>query len=169
MKISIITVAFLVELLYVGNNLHSSLQDIKVENLSDFPEEGIRFTSSEHKKAYYDSLQKFSAPDSADKALCYCINLMQSTRSHVTEIFDFEQKCLKTECLKAGWQTSSSEKAIRMAFNLFSGEIPTVDYEDKVDNQLKECQNYTVNELFYSSFAPYFWQAVQLRYPEYTK
>ena len=32
MKISIITVAFLVELLYVGNNLHSSLQDIKVEN-----------------------------------------------------------------------------------------------------------------------------------------
>lgn len=47
--------------------------------------------------------------------------------------------------------------------------IPTVDYEDKVDNQLKECQNYTVNELFYSSFAPYFWQAVQLRYPEYTK
>lgn len=64
---------------------------------------------------------------------------------------------------------SSSEKAIRMAFNLFSGEIPTVDYEDKVDNQLKECQNYTVNELFYSSFAPYFWQAVQLRYPEYTK
>lgn len=66
------------------------------------------------------------------------------TRSHVTEIFDFEQKCLKTECLKAGWQTSSSEKAIRMAFNLFSGEIPTVDYEDKVDNQLKECQNYTV-------------------------
>lgn len=22
---------------------------------------------------------------------------------------------------------------------------------------------------FYSSFAPYFWQAVQLRYPEYTK
>ena len=74
---------------------------------------------------------------------------MQSTRSHVTEIFDFEQKCLKTECLKAGWQTSSSEKAIRMAFNLFSGEIPTVDYEDKVDNQLKECQNYTVNELFY--------------------
>ena len=141
----------------------------QVENLSDFPEEGIRFTSSEHKKAYYDSLQKFSAPDSADKALCYCINLMQSTRSHVTEIFDFEQKCLKTECLKAGWQTSSSEKAIRMAFNLFSGEIPTVDYEDKVDNQLKECQNYTVNELFYSSFAPYFWQAVQLRYPEYTK
>lgn len=141
----------------------------QVENLSDFPEEGIRFTSSEHKKAYYDSLQKFSAPDSADKALCYCINLMQSTRSHVTEIFDFEQKCLKTKCLKAGWQTSSSEKAIRMAFNLFSGEIPTVDYEDKVDNQLKECQNYTVNELFYSSFAPYFWQAVQLRYPEYTK
>ena len=51
----------------------------------------------------------------------------------------------------------------------WKGEIPTVDYEDKVDNQLKECQNYTVNELFYSSFAPYFWQAVQLRYPEYTK
>ena len=56
-----------------------------------------------------------------------------------------------------------------MAFNLFSGGIPTVDYEDKVDNQLKECQNYTVNELFYSSFAPYFWQAIQIRYPEYTK
>ena len=155
---------------YQARDSHNANSAVIVTvNPSDFPEEGIRFTSSEHKKAYYDSLQKFSAPDSADKALCYCINLMQSTRSHVTEIFDFEQKCLKTKCLKAGWQTSSSEKAIRMAFNLFSGEIPTVDYEDKVDNQLKECQNYTVNELFYSSFAPYFWQAVQLRYPEYTK
>ena len=77
-----------------------------VRSIPDFPEEGIRFTSSEHKKAYYDSLQKFSAPDSADKALCYCINLMQSTRSHVTEIFDFEQKCLKTEWVMYMYYTS---------------------------------------------------------------
>jgi hypothetical protein len=52
LKISIITVAFLVELLYVGNNLHSSLQDIKVENLSDY--------FSFHQEKMYLCIQIFS-------------------------------------------------------------------------------------------------------------
>ncbi len=32
---------------------------------------------------------------------------------------------------------------------------------------MDECRRYTVEELFCCAYAPYFWQAVQIRYPEY--
>ena len=35
--------------------------------------------------------------------------------------------------------------------------------------KLAECGRYTVEELFCCSYAPYFWQAIQIRYPEYTQ
>ena len=39
-------------------------------------------------------------------------------------------------------------------------------YEDS-EEQLTECGRYTVEELFCCGYAPYFWQAVKIRYPEY--
>ena len=42
------------------------------------------------------------------------------------------------------------------------------DLSDLLKNKKFKGMEYS-SELFYSSFAPYFWQAVQLRYPEYTK
>ena len=65
--------------------------------------------------------------------------------------------------------SEDDEKAIKMAFNLFSGDTPSINnYGDSI-NQVKECKSYTVKDLFCSSYAPYFWQAIQIRYPEYTK
>ena len=32
---------------------------------------------------------------------------------------------------------------------------------------MSECKQYTVEELFCCAYAPYFWQAIQIRYPEY--
>lgn len=69
--------------------------------------------------------------------------------------------------LHEGWQTSGSVKVVRMAFNLYCNGTPSVsDYED-MEEQIDECRNYTVEELFCCAYAPYFWQAVQIRYPEY--
>ncbi len=83
------------------------------------------------------------------------------------EIYDFETGCVKTECMSAGWQTSGSLKIIRMAFNLYCNDTPTVYEKEDVESQLKECGHYTVEDLFCCEYAPYFWQAIQLRYPEY--
>ena len=62
----------------------------------------------------------------------------------------FETGCVKTECLQEGWQTSGSLRIVRMAFNLYCNGTPSVgDYEAEED-QLKECQCYTVEDLIFS-------------------
>ena len=45
--------------------------------------------------------------------------------------------------------------------------MPSVAKYRKKDEQLKEAVLYSVEELFYCSYAPFFWQAVQIRYPEF--
>ena len=56
---------------------------------------------------------------------------------------------------------------VRMAFNLYCNSTPSVwDYED-AEEQVNECRQYTVEDIFCCAYAPYFWQAIQIRYPEY--
>ena len=56
-----------------------------------------------------------------------------------------------------------------MAFNLYCNGTQSVnDYED-MEEQVSECRRYSVEELFCCGYAPYFWQAIQIRYPEYTR
>jgi len=101
-------------------------------------------------------------------ALCYCLGINNDTRNHINSIYNFKTGCVLTECLHEGWQTSGSLKVVRMAFNLYCNGTPSVsDYEDN-EEQLYECKKYTVEDLFCCSYAPYFWQAIQIRYPEYT-
>ena len=40
------------------------------------------------------------------------------------------------------------------------------EFED-AEEQVDECRQYTVEEIFCCAYAPYFWQAIQIRYPEY--
>ena len=68
--------------------------------------------------------------------------------------FNFEKDEIKPESLAAGWQTNGTTKLTRFAYNLWNG------YDDK------SCTPY---DLFDCSFAPYMYEAVKLRYPEYTR
>ena len=37
----------------------------------------------------------------------------------------------------------------------------------ETEKQVNECRQYTVEDLFCCAYAPFFWQAIQIRYPEY--
>lgn len=74
---------------------------------------------------------------------------------------------MKPECLYEGWQTSGSQRIIRMAYNLYCNGTPSVFELETAEEQLDECRRYTVEDLFCCGYAPYFWQAVKVRYPEY--
>ncbi len=127
----------------------------------------IIFISEAHEKFYYEKLKEVRTQDVYHKALCYCLGINADTRKNCNRIYNFKTGNVKTECLHEGWQTSGSMKVVRMAFNLYCNGTPSVyDYED-AEEQIRECNNYTVEDLFYCSYAPYFWQAVQIRYPEY--
>ena len=56
---------------------------------------------------------------------------------------------------------NSREKLLEL-YNAMNG----TDYED-AEEQVNECRQYTVEDIFCCAYAPYFWQAVQIRYPEY--
>ena len=73
------------------------------------------------------------------------------------------------------WIDSEALKKVLETLHKFEEEDRKVDmiisnyvYEKEgVEGKLKECEHYTVEDLFCCEYAPYFWQAIQLRYPEY--
>ncbi len=129
--------------------------------------ESIIFISDAHEKFYYEKLKEVRYQDVYHKALLYCLGISDDTRRNVYRIYDFKNGNVKTECLQEGWQTSGSMRVVRMAFNLYCNGTPSVfDYDD-TEEQIVECKEYTVEELFCCAYAPFFWQAIQIRYPEY--
>ena len=130
--------------------------------------QAVEFINGEHEKFYYEKLKEVRYQDEYHKALCYCLGISEDTRRHIDSIYDFKTGCVKKECLREGWQTSSSIKVVRMAFNLYCNDTPSVGMFRKTADRIDECRKYTVEDLFCCSYAPYFWQAVKIRYPEYT-
>ena len=129
----------------------------------------IIFISSEHEKFYYEKLEQLILKDLDvyHKALIYCLGISNDTRRNIDRIYDYKTGCVKTESLREGWQTSGSVKVVRMAFNLYCNGVPSVDDYEDVEKQIYECRRYTVEDIFCCAYAPYFWQAIQIRYPEY--
>ena len=87
-------------------------------------------------------------------ALIYILTAVPALRNNIDACFNFEKDEIKPESLAAGWQTSGTTKLTRFAYNLWNG------CDDK------SCTPY---DLFDCSFAPYMYEAVKLRYPEYTR
>lgn len=127
------------------------------------------FLNEEHENFYKEKLKEVRYQDVYHKALCYCLGINKDTRNHIDRIYDFKTGYVKPECLQEGWQTSGSLKVVRMAFNLYCNGMPSVNDYIKEEDKIKECRCYTVEDLFCCSYAPYFWQAIQIRYPEYTE
>ena len=144
------------------------MEEESMSNTALGAERVIIFINDAHEKFYHEKLKKVRCQDEYHKALIYCLGINNDTRKNINRIYNFKTGCVKTECLREGWQTSSSAKVVRMAFNLYCNHALSVfDYED-TEEQLSEYRQYTVEKLFCCSYAPYFWQAIQIRYPAYT-
>lgn len=127
----------------------------------------IIFQTKEHEDFFFSKIQKCRYQDVYHAALVYCLGLSEDTRKHVEQIYDFKTGCVRTECLSKGWQTSGSKKIVRMAYSLYNNGTPSIYDYDNSEDQLRECSLYSAEDLFCCSYAPFFWQAVKIRYPEY--
>lgn len=125
------------------------------------------FKDKEHEKFYRQYLPKCRYKDTYHLALLYCLGVNADTRRNIDRIYDFKSGLVKPECLEEGWQTSGSQRVVRMAFNLYCNGTPSVFGKASPEEQLSECEKYTVEDLFCCGYAPYFWQAIKIRYPEY--
>lgn len=118
----------------------------------------IKFTSKQHKNFYKEMLQKSGNSDSYHRAFFYCIGISDTTRRNAGRIFDFEQDRIKPDGLHEGWQTGGTVRLTRLAFNLWNGYVEPG--EERMSSPY---------EIFDCNYAPYFYVAIRLRYPEYCR
>lgn len=118
----------------------------------------MNFIDSQHQQ-YFESRR---GGDVYRDAVSYLLGLTAETRSHAADLFD--EDGMKIEGLKEPWQTGTTAKLTRLAFNLWNG--CSQDYDSKSD-EYTTSGRYAVDEIFCCGLAPYFVQAIQIRYPEY--
>ncbi|MDE6781283.1 MAG: hypothetical protein K2J40_07480 [Ruminococcus sp.] len=120
----------------------------------------MKFKDEYHETLFWVILEKMTRKDVYHKSLAYLIALDDVCKYHVEEIYDFDEYRIKPDCLAEPWQTSTSIKTILLAFNLFTG------HSDWCPEELKS--RCTPSDIFCCSYAPYYWEAIKIRYPEYT-
>lgn len=119
------------------------------------------FTDDRHEQEYNRILNKMQYDDVYHKAAAYILSLDTVCREHNSEIFNFDDDSIILEALSRGWQTGTSRKSTRLLFNLWNGCTSDETGEDN-------SRYYAVDEIFCCNYAPYYWEAVKIRYPEYT-
>ncbi|WP_042196271.1 DUF6075 family protein [Paenibacillus camerounensis] len=120
------------------------------------------FKDIEHEQFYEGNLRMtHSQYDPYRQAFFYILGLTPQTRQHIRDLYDYEEQAISLEALEQSWQTSTSVKMTRLAFNLYNGY--TGDAETGRDHP----RNYSPYQLFDTGLMPYFFEAIKLRYAEY--
>ena len=127
-------------------------------------EDNIRFADDAHKAFYMEYSQKLK-PDVYLRSLIYTLGICHDTRRNFHSIYDGSKREIIPGAICQPWQTGSSLKATRLAFQLFTGTTPTAFMGNEDD--IYECMRYSVSDIFCCSYAPYFFVAINLRYHEY--
>jgi hypothetical protein len=128
-----------------------------------YHEYNIRFADDRHKAFYISQSQKLS-PDVYLKSLIYTLGMCHDTRRNFDSIYDHSLKKINPDAVNEPWQTGSSLKVTRLAFQLFTDNTPSAYVNSNFN--FAECKRYSVSDIFCCSLAPYFVEAVRLRYPE---
>lgn len=105
--------------------------------------------------------------DCNHRSTAYLLALDVVLRVHINDVFDFQKDIIKLEGLNKGFQTGSSKKTTRLAFNLWSGYYS--DGETYIDKDgyetLLPSNYYTPEQIFCcAEYAPYYWQAIKIRF-----
>ena len=111
--------------------------------------------------------QTYTERDPEYSAMFYLLAMDDVTRKHISDIFDFSEHSIKPGgLLSAAWQTSTSRKTVRLALNLFNcGICSDRDRDGEPFPGSSRC--YTPGEIFACSYAPYYVEALKIRYSDY--
>lgn len=117
----------------------------------------MKFKNSDHEQRFLQLLSRMKNRDAYHRSAAYLMALVPMAAS---DVFDFEDDCIRHEGLYADWQTHSSLKATRLMFNLWN-----FTHEDHAaDNPEETSRYYTVDEIFSNrEYAPYFYEAIRIR------
>ncbi len=129
----------------------------------------MNFIDPKHKEFYENTLkqiEEFRRTDVYYRSFVYTLGMNQVTRRHINEIFDILRGEINVDALSKSWQTGISRKVTELAFNLWND----CQYESSEAIEKNNISgNYHVSHIFSCAYAPYFYEAIKLRFPEYTK
>jgi hypothetical protein len=127
---------------------------------------GYKFIDDDHRR-FYEGQVAALTNDAYHRALIYTLGLCRDTRHRFSEIYDAQERSINPAAVREAWQTSGSLKVTRLAFHLFNDGAPSAHQNDAPD--FDECRQYSVSDIFCSELAPFFFEAIRVRYPEYTQ
>lgn len=120
----------------------------------------MTFRDDTHKRLYNEFLSRLAWVECYQRAACYLMALDTELRKHPEDVFNFEEGngCIVPEGLRKGWQTGTSMRTTRLMFNLWNG------YTGESDEDRDEARLYNVENIFCSEYAPYYYEAVKIRF-----
>lgn len=125
------------------------------------------FVDEAHVQFYHKKTAQLN-PDCYLESLIYTLGMCEETRRRWDSLYNQKGRVICPEQLSQPWQTGTSKKVTRLAFQLYTDGTPTADYHgNDPEDAFYECKRYSVTDIFCCGFAPYFAQAIQVRYPEY--
>lgn len=129
----------------------------------------MKFLDDDHKKFYESKLKELNENRKSDvyyKSLIYTLAICNVTREHFADIFNIIKGEINIDSISAAYQTGTSVKMTRLAFNLFNG----CNYDSNQDLENDRVSlYYNVNEIFNCSYGPYMYEAICIRYSKYAK
>ena len=120
--------------------------------------------------AFYKQQTAVNKNDCYTKALIYTLGICDDTRQRFESLYDAKDGRIIHDALYASWQTDGSMKVTRLAFQLFTDLMPTAEcyhFENNDKEAYCESKRYSISEIFCCEFAPYFVEALKVRYTEY--
>jgi hypothetical protein len=124
----------------------------------------MRFKDGLHQSFFEKMIARtHSQEDPYRKSLFYALGLTDETRNNINTLYDFKENGIEFAGLygpHSAWQTGTSIKITRLAFNLYNGYCGQTD---------EEAADFTPESLFCNCFLPYMLEAVKIRYPDYAR
>lgn len=115
-----------------------------------------QFLDQAHRLFYEKMIEKTNSHNDCErKALFYLLGLTEETRKNINVLYDFKEHCIDFDGLDQGWQTGTSIRVSRLAFNLFNGFC---------GEEEEEARDYMPRELFCNELKIYMLQAVAIRF-----
>lgn len=131
----------------------------------------MKFINEEHESFFNEKLKQYKRTGGSIDCYClptfYLLGLCADTRSQFSTLFDMKDQSVRIEGLHASWQTGTSLKICRLAFNLWNGHCYEQGQSLGEENKVSDC--FAIDNIFCCSYAEYFFEAIRLRYPEYCK
>ena len=97
----------------------------------------LNFIDKKHEQFYIEKineLSKYGKTDVYYKSLVYTLGICETTREHFKEIFNIKQSEVNLDSIQGAWQTGTSAKVTRMAFNLWNHSL-MYDSEEDLKNE----------------------------------